>query len=158
MEIYSFESFIDLLFSEIDNLTINKFIVDIRLNRGGSSSIITPLYEKLLEHEELEGKIYCCIGAATFSSGELAAIYLKENLNAVLVGEPTGGKPNHYGDVASFVLPNSGLIVRYSTKYVSTYSDDIIRTLSPDYFVKNYSYNSFEGTDTYVEFIKNNWP
>jgi C-terminal processing protease CtpA/Prc len=158
METYSFESFIDSLFSEIENMPVNKFIVDIRLNRGGSSSIIEPLYEKLAEHNELKGKIYCCIGAATFSSGELAAIYFKENLNAIMIGEPTGAKPNHYGEIKTFELPNSGYLVQYSTRYVAYYGDDNVETLLPDYFVMNYSYDSFNGIDSYVEFIKNNWP
>ncbi len=158
MEAYSFESFIDSLFSEIDNMPVNKFIIDIRLNRGGSSAVIMPLYEKLTEHNELKGKIYCCIGDATFSSGELAAIYFKENLNAIMIGEPTGAKPNHYGEINTFELPNSGYIVQYSTRYIANYSDDTVRTLSPDYLVKNYSYDSFKGIDSYIEFIKNNWP
>lgn len=158
MDSYSFNSMIEALFKEIENMKIDKFIVDIRLNVGGSDLVIVPLIRKLLEHDELSGKIFCCIGAATYSSGELAAITLKENLNAILVGEPTGGKPNHFGSVSSFTLPNSGFAIRYSTKYISEFSDDTVSTLNPDYFVKNYSYDSFNGIDSYVEFIKNNWP
>ncbi|MDA3943246.1 MAG: hypothetical protein PF694_06860 [Bacteroidetes bacterium] len=156
MDSYSFNSLIDVLFYELEHLTVDKFILDIRLNVGGSSSVIIPLIEKLSECDELDGKIYCCIGASTFSSGLLAAISSKENLNAILVGEPTGGKPNHYGDVLSFTLPNSGLVVHYSTKYVAAYSDDTISAFYPDYFVENYSEDSFNGIDSAIEFIKQN--
>jgi hypothetical protein len=35
----------------------------------------------------------------------------------VFVGEPTGARPNHYGDSRKIQLPNSGLTVRTSTLY-----------------------------------------
>jgi tetratricopeptide (TPR) repeat protein len=35
----------------------------------------------------------------------------------VFVGEPTGGRPNHYGDARRVTLPNSGLEVSISTLY-----------------------------------------
>jgi hypothetical protein len=38
-------------------------------------------------------------------------------LGAVLVGSPTGGKPNSYGNVSTLQLPNSLLQVGYSTRY-----------------------------------------
>jgi len=151
-----FADFVQTMFNELENKPIDKFIIDIRLNSGGSSSIITLLIEELKRHENLEGKIYACIGDATFSSGVLAAISLKNNLNAILVGEPTGAKPNHYGSIQEFILPNSEFVVRYSTKYISSYHDDEVNTLQPDYFVENYSYDSFSGIDSCIEFIKSN--
>ena len=39
------------------------------------------------------------------------ALSLKEKAGALLVGEPTGGKPSHFGEVKSFELPVSGLSV-----------------------------------------------
>ena len=47
---------------------------------------------------------------------KLAALSLWHGFRATLVGEPTGGKPNAYGDVRTFSLPNSRLVIRYSTK------------------------------------------
>ncbi len=47
----------------------------------------------------------------------MGALHLKGQLDAILVGEPTGGKPNAYGAVCSFQLPHSRLEVRYSTQY-----------------------------------------
>ena len=41
----------------------------------------------------------------------------QNDTEAIFIGEPTGGRPNHFGEVKSFNLPNSGLSVRYSTKY-----------------------------------------
>jgi hypothetical protein len=155
MDKISFADFVKSMFEEIKDMPISKFIIDLRLNSGGSSEIVAPLVDELKNHN-LEGKIYCCIGCKTYSSGGLAAIRLKKELNAMLVGEPTGCKPNHYGEVKELTLPNTNLIVSYSTKYFSSYSDDAAITLEPDFWVKNFSYNSFSGIDSYVEFIKNN--
>jgi tetratricopeptide (TPR) repeat protein len=40
---------------------------------------------------------------------------MEKYTNAIFVGEPTGARPNHYGDAARIVLPHSGLTVRAST-------------------------------------------
>ncbi len=55
------------------------------------------------------GKIFVVIGRRTFSSGLLNAHDLAARTRAILIGEPTGGKPNSYGEVESFTLPRSGL-------------------------------------------------
>ena len=60
------------------------------------------------------------------------AITLSQDTNAVLVGEPTGGKPNHYGEVRRFRLPNVGLLVQYSTRYWLNYPGSDPLTLEPD--------------------------
>jgi len=36
---------------------------------------------------------------------------------AIFVGEETGGKASHFGEVRSFKLPASGLEIAFSTKY-----------------------------------------
>lgn len=46
----------------------------------------------------------------------LNAFDWQQRTNAVLVGEPTGGKPNGYGEVRDFFLPNSNLRVVHSTR------------------------------------------
>jgi hypothetical protein len=54
----------------------------------------------------------------------LNAIDLDQRAGAVLVGEPSAGRPNHYGEVKSMRLPHSGMRVFYSTKYFSRYEKD----------------------------------
>lgn len=150
----SFEEFNRQMFSNLENLEIEKFIIDLRLNTGGSSLLIAPLIEELKKHNELEGKIYGCISCKTFSAGLWNAIQLKEELGAVLVGEPTGGKPNHFGEVRELILPNTGLKVRYSTKYFTLLPEKDLNTLEPDYYVINNSADCFIGIDSCIEFIK----
>jgi hypothetical protein len=78
------------------------------------------------------------------------AVVLKEQLGATLVGEPTGQKPNAYGEIRWLVLPNSRIAVRYSTKYWRTASDDP-PSLEPDVFVSATSSDYFDMRDPALE-------
>lgn len=91
-----------------------------------------PLERYLSQRSALgkEGRLFVIIGRQTFSSGILNAVALKK-AGAILIGEATGGKPNHYGEVKSFTLPNSNLDVTYSTKYFKMLSEDT-PSLMPD--------------------------
>jgi hypothetical protein len=53
-------------------------------------------------------------------------------LGAVLVGSPTGGKPNSYGYPNSFQLANSLLQVGYSTRYYQLISGSDPPWLTPE--------------------------
>jgi hypothetical protein len=55
----------------------------------------------------------------------------KRETKAIIVGEETGGMPNHYGEVRSLKLPVSGITVQYSTKYFQ-YTEENLNTITPD--------------------------
>jgi hypothetical protein len=95
-----------------------RLVIDLRNNSGGNSALLDPLIEKLaaMPRFQTKGSLFVIIGRATFSSGMLNAIDLRDKAKAVMVGEPSGGKPNSYGEVKRFGLPNSALTVLYSTK------------------------------------------
>jgi C-terminal processing protease CtpA/Prc len=78
--------------------------------------VIDPLTSGLASRRANVGKIYALIGPYTFSSALDNALKLHKELSAILVGEPTGGAPNGYGEVRSLRLPNSKLVVRFTTK------------------------------------------
>ena len=75
-------------------------------------------------------KCYVLIGRNTFSSGVLQAYKLK-TLGATLVGEPTGGALDHFGDRRQLSLPHSHLIINYSTKFFNL-TGKAQTTLKPD--------------------------
>lgn len=132
-ELPSFKEFEDNVFSTIENNPIEKFIFDLRFNSGGSSLQGRKLIEKLSECEKVNerGKLFVILGRRTFSSAIINAMNFKNLTKAIFVGEETSGSPNHYGEVKSMILPKSGLIVNYSTKYIKT-TDENIQTLKPD--------------------------
>ena len=97
---------------------VQKFVLDLRDNGGGDSRIFEPLLVYLISSPKINKpeRLFVIIGRKTFSSATLNASEMKALTRATFVGEPTGGKPNHFGEVRSLVLLNSGLTVRYCTK------------------------------------------
>jgi hypothetical protein len=149
------KEFTNELLSFIDNNEVEKFIFDIRNNGGGDSRIIEPLIEGLSSNEKLSksGSLFVVIGNSTYSSAVLNALSLKNQTNAIFVGEPTGGRPNHYGEVKKFNLPNTGLLVQYSTKYFEHSKVDT-ESLFPDINVKYTFEDYYNGIDPAMEAIK----
>lgn len=126
----SFADFSAELFQRVDSEKITRIIVDVRNNGGGNSAVLRPFLAGLAERPHLA--VYVLIGRRTFSSALINAIELDQQANALLVGEPTGGRPNHYGEVRSFNLPNSQLQISYSTKYFRMLPDADPPSLEPE--------------------------
>lgn len=94
-----------------------RVIVDLRYNGGGNSAVLGPLVSQLKSLQKKEGTaLYTLIGNQTFSSALMNAVQLRD-IGAVLVGRPTGGSVNHYGELASFDVPSLSLSVYHSTKH-----------------------------------------
>ncbi len=151
-----FEIFAKEFWDFVESHKVEKLILDIRDNRGGSSPILEP-FVKAVKHSSFNqpGKLYVIIGRDTFSSAVLNAIRLKKETNAYFVGEATGGEPNHYGEVKQFMLPNSEMPIRYSTKYFKWVDEDI-NTLEPDKVIEETFAAYREGSDPVLEWIRKN--
>lgn len=121
-----FSEFVNKVFQLIDEKKVGKLVIDLRNNGGGNSSIFYPMLREIKVREEInrKDKLFVLIGRQTFSSAVLNAIQLKNQTNATFVGEPTGGKPNHFGEVRNFMLTNSGINISYSTKYFTLSNED----------------------------------
>jgi hypothetical protein len=70
-----------------------------------------------------------------------------------MLGEATGGKPNHYGEISSFILPNSEMTVSYCTKYFETTNGDP-DALYPDIALPLYYSDFSQGTDPVMDYIE----
>ncbi len=132
----------------------DRFVIDLRNNVGGDSSILQPLINAIASDRGFNQsqKLFVIIGRSTISSGLLNAISLRQQTKATFVGEPTGGKPNHYGQVSSFRLPNSRLLIQYSTRFFTTVTGDP-PSLFPDINVQIASTDYFNGRDPFLEWI-----
>lgn len=117
------DAFAATVLDRIDTSDPEHVVVDLRRNSGGDSRVLQPLIDGLVTRHR-RGAAYelsVIIGRDTFSSAVLNAIALKQEAGAIFVGEPSGGRPNHYGEVRTFELPNLGRTVQYSTKYFTHY-------------------------------------
>lgn len=141
----------------INKNQVEKLIFDIRNNGGGDSRVIEPLIDELSKNEKInkKGSLYVVIGNSTYSSAILNALTFKNKTNAIFIGQPTGGRPNHYGEVKAFNLPNTGLRVQYSTKYFQM-SDVDTESIFPDINVE-YTFSDYiNGIDPVMRAIQSN--
>lgn len=153
----SFKDFAEELFQFVDSKKgpdeIRRVVVDLRFNQGGNSEVVRPLVEGLKARHTLsaKGHLYVLIGRETFSSGLLAAFDFRDQLHAILVGEPTGGNPNQYGEIKVFTLPNSNIQVQYTTKYFRLFKDSDPATLAPDVTVERSIADFLHGGDPVLD-------
>lgn len=153
------ETFTGQVKTEIEQNSYDRAIVDLRNNGGGSDGVLVPLIHLLEEKHEQDGMaFYTLIGEATFSSALINAVELKE-AGATLVGTPTGGSVDHFGSVSSFNLPNSGIRIGYSTKFIDLGSildaakPYSVESLPPDLLAAQTLRDYLAGKDTAVEAI-----
>jgi len=113
------DGFIRELLAFLQDSGVGRLIIDLRHNNGGNSRLLQPFIREVrsMEHINRPGGLYVIVGRETFSAGMFNAQQFRETTRAIIVGEPTGGKPNFYGDVMSFQLTGTNLYVSYSTKY-----------------------------------------
>lgn len=152
----SFDKFLADLTKTLKTKEIDKFVFDMRYNPGGSSPQGTYLVKQIAKISSInqKGKLFVVVGRKTFSSAILNSLDFQNHTEAIFVGEPTGGKPNHYGEVKKFSLPNSGLIVNYSSKYF-THAKEDTDSFYPDYEIKTNFEDKKNGIDPVMEWILN---
>jgi tetratricopeptide (TPR) repeat protein len=97
---------------------VEKLIIDLRSNGGGNNGLNRPVVIGLIKSKiDERGRLFVITGRQTFSAAQNFVNELEKYTNAIFIGEPTAGHPNHYGDNRTFTLPNSKLEARVSTLY-----------------------------------------
>jgi hypothetical protein len=111
----SFAAFVDSLMLKLDARAPDRLVLDLRSLSGGNH-IALPLIHGLIRRPAVasHGRLFVLIGRGTFSAGQNLVSELERHLEPIFIGEPTGGRPNHFGVLGRFKLPNSGLEIRYS--------------------------------------------
>ncbi len=142
-------------FNTLENTPVDKIVFDMRYNGGGVSVLATMFIEKLAKFLEINPQIktYVILGRATFSSAILNTMDFRRLTNAVFVGEETSGKPNAFGEVKDFRLPDSKLLVDYSTKYFKV-TDEDVNTITPDVKIEMTFFDFKKGIDPVYEWVK----
>lgn len=104
------------VFDFVEANPVEKFVLDLRNNGGGNNGLNRQVVIGLIKSKINErGKLFVITGRRTFSAAQNLVNEIEKYTNAIFVGEPTAGRPNHYGDARTLVLPNSKLDVRIST-------------------------------------------
>jgi hypothetical protein len=150
----AFANLAQRLFRDLDQQAVARLVIDVRHNPGGDSSVDDPLIRGLESRPSWRAgkRLFCLIGGETFSSGVWTANDLRR-LGATLVGSPTGGKPNSYGNVRSFLLPSSRLEAFYSTTFYRIIDDADPPSLIPDVPVDPTLADYREGRDPLLDAV-----
>lgn len=149
-----FAAFSDELIAFIDSNNVERVIVDLRQNPGGNSGILQRFLTSIRLRSRINrnGGLYVLIDNGTFSSGLLNALDFRFQTQATFVGEPTGGKPNHFGEVRTFTLPNSQMTVQHSTRLFRLVAGDP-ESFFPDVTVELSGEDYFNGRDPVLEWV-----
>ena len=95
-----------------------RVIVDVRLNGGGDNTTygeLTALFSSRAVNRR--GRLYLLTGRATFSAAANFAAEIDRDTRALIVGEPTGGGVETYGDTSSVLLSTTGWTVYVAREY-----------------------------------------
>ncbi len=157
----SSKDFIKRMDDFVSTHDINRFIVDIRNNGGGNLFTSIPFGKFIQENPKInqKGKLFVIIGRRTFSAASYFTTALEYRTKAIFFGEPTGASPNHYGDHATVILPNSKLEAKLSTIYwENSFPFDMRPWTAPDVTVELTSKDYFENRDPVLEAVINYKP
>jgi hypothetical protein len=96
------------VFRAAEEYGAEKLIIDMRNNGGGDNRLNRSLVHAILRHDRINqwGQLFVLIGGKTFSAACNAVVELERHTRALFVGEPTGGRPNHYGETNLVHLPD----------------------------------------------------
>lgn len=153
-ETNTFKRISDDLLKLIDTSHPKRLVIDVRQNTGGDFNKGRYLLAGLKKRDAFRnrGSLYVITGRATQSAAMVNAIDFRKESNAILVGEPTGGRPNSYSENDEFRLPNSNLEVSYSTRYYK-FQDTDTAAVMPDKLIEP-SWDSYpSGRDVVMEWI-----
>ena len=106
----------------VDAHPVEKIAIDMRLNGGGDFFVGKKhMVDELLKRPKL--RPFVIVGNRTFSAALKNAIDFR-NAKVMLVGETIGERPNSYSENDEMTLPNSRLVMSYSTKYYQFLPED----------------------------------
>jgi Peptidase family S41/Tetratricopeptide repeat len=118
-------AFAKRVFAFVEANPVDRFVLDIRRNVGGNSQLNLPFIHGLIRSDKVNqpGKLFVIIGRSTFSAAMFFVGDLEKHTHAIFVGEPTGGKANHYGmsglsGPTNFMLPHSRLVIEHSNEFM----------------------------------------
>lgn len=114
-----FRKFANEFFAFLDGHPVERLIVDMRNNGGGDFTKGRDfIIGEIIKRDQINrrGRLYVLIGRVTYSAGMTNSTDFRKDTKAILVGEPTGARPNGYQENRYFKLPNSHLDVSVSTQ------------------------------------------
>jgi len=147
------------LFDLIEEKKASRLIVDLRFNGGGDfKKGRRLLIERIKENKQInqKGHLFVITGRRTFSAAMVNSIDFKKETEAIIIGEPPGEKPNSYSENDEMKLPNSKLVVSYSTRYYK-FLDQDVDAFEPEVRIDPKWEDYKQGRDAVMDWITDYW-
>lgn len=144
------------LFQEIAALESppERLVIDLRHNLGGWIARSLPL-AYLAQASDLccqRGSVVLLVGRETISAGAVFAGVAEIATRPVVIGEPSGGRPNIFLGHDGYTLPHSGLWPEASSEiYIGTDTSDVRMFIAPDIHVPERIEDIIAGRDAALE-------
>lgn len=143
------------VFREMDTANVDRIIVDLRWNGGGDFTRGREYVLNEIRKRERWLKpraFYVLTGRRTFSAAMVNTVDFKRAAGAILVGEPTGARPNSYSETGSFRLPNTGVQATVSICRYEAWPADV-PGVPPDQVIPPSWADYRDGRDAALEWI-----
>jgi C-terminal processing protease CtpA/Prc len=124
--------------------TVRRVVVDARLNGGGDNTTYWSLVASI---RRAGPKAVVLVGRKTFSAAGNFAAVVDAETRARIMGEPSGGSPNQWGDSTPVDLPSLGLTVHVAVERVEAVAKDTRLAVEPDVRVELTAADFFAGRD-----------
>jgi hypothetical protein len=133
---------------------LDRVVLDVRFNGGGNDYLNAPVVDWVKSALSLvNGHVYVIVGRGTYSAAQKLVTRLEATTEVILVGEPTGGSPNHFGDAVTLQFRYSDLTLSVSSQYHNDAPDDARWAIEPDLSTPLDSEAYFSGRDPAMDTI-----
>jgi hypothetical protein len=143
--------------AKADSVPLDRFVVDLRYNNGGSSSAVKPMVISLIKSPKIDhhGRLFMLIGRVTASAAQNFVNDLERLTNAVFVGEPTAQNPSFYSDGFVTTLPNSRILAFSATRWFQNADANDTRPYVAPNVVAEWSFADYRaGRDPALEAVR----
>ena len=131
---------------------VRRVIVDLRNNPGGDIGTYPPLLTALASRTiNRPNRLVLLIGRTTFSAAVHFTLDVQRTTQARLIGEPTGGAPNHWSDTSPVRLESTGYTVRIPRRYYEKRPGQNLLTVEPTLRVDLNAASFFAGRDPVLQ-------
>lgn len=152
----AFQPVMDSIIAELEARPAARLLIDLRYNGGGGSRDGIQLAERIADSKAInrKGRVFVATNFFTMSSATQVAIAFHRKTNATLLGEPTGDRPNHWGEVRAIELPATGLKLNHSTKFMRALPKKDPDALAPDVALPLTFAQFLAGKDPVLAYLK----
>ncbi len=150
-----FQPFADSVLFLMKKYPDAKLFFDLRFNTGGGASDGVDFARRIGEIPEINKKerLFVAVNLYTFSSAIQVANGFDQFTNATLIGDQPAQATNHFGELSAFVLPNSGLKVVHSTRFMRVAPGDG-KTLPLDEVIEPKFEDFRMGKDPVLDYVR----